>query len=114
MHRLKDNAKTACVHVQKKREQNYLTVQYVRVSAGEVCVSEPTYLVTRHFCGNKQCSIVSSGHSLLWNMEFKTLFERRRPVLFFKVYPRVGNGGWTVQAEQRQAAEDTWRKKSHL
>lgn len=32
-------------------------------------------------------------------------------MLFFKVHRRVGNGGCTVQAEQRQAAEEV---SSHL
>lgn len=106
--------RTMRVHVQKTAKQNYLTVcstyKFLRVRF--VFLNLLT-LSRDIFVENKQCSIVvSSGHSLLWNMEFKTLFEGRRPV-FFKVHWRVGNGGWTVQAEQRQAAEDTC-KKSHL
>lgn len=50
--RLKDNGKTVCVYVQITAKQIYLTsLQYVHISMAEVCVSEPTYLVTRHFCG---------------------------------------------------------------
>lgn len=102
------------MHVQKTAKQNYLTVcsMYKFLRVRFVFLNLLT-LSRDIFVENKQCSIVvSSGHSLLRNMEFKTLFERRRPV-FFKVHRRVGNGGWTVHAEQRQAAEDTC-KKSHL
>lgn len=95
-------------------------LQYVRSSLGEVCVSEPTYLVTRHFCGKQtnNAPLLWAGDTACcgtWNLKHSL----RGDVLCCssKCTGEWGNGGLDCtgrQAEQRQAAEDTWRKKSYL
>lgn len=130
MHRLKEaegqcSRAYVCMCMQKntKNQPSRITwhrLQCVRSSLGEVCVSEPTYLVTRHFCGKQ-----TNNAPLLWAGDtaccgtWSLKHSLRGDVLCCssKCTGESGNGGLDCtgrQAEQRQAAEDTWRKKSYL
>lgn len=57
-------------------------------------------------------TILCSRYSLLWKMDFKTIFERRCSLWFFKVCRQGGNGAWTVEAVQRKVAGDRYGDRS--
>lgn len=124
--RLKDNAQErmcACACKKKTPKKpsriTWHRLQYVRSSLGEVCDSEPTYFVTRHFCGKQtnNAPLLWAGDTACcgtWNLKHSL---RGDVLCSSKCTGEWGNGGLDCtgrQAEQRQAAEDTWRKKSYL